>query len=278
MFLFDIRAGHCEYFASSMAIMLRQLGIPARLVNGFRTGEYNRIGNNWTVRQYHAHSWVEAYFPPYGWVEFDPTPTGPGQTRTGFMRMMSDLTDALDLWWWEGVLNYDSSQQYKVLSVLRSALEKSRQSIGSFLAHVSEQANAQASLARAKNIASDFGKGWIVCALFILLAALTLTRRWRRRIFRGIQRAWHRGSPKAVAVSFFAEALDLLGDRGIKLERGQTAMELALSLQGKPQGYPFLALTRMYYSIRFGPSDLVFNRAEAQTQLRLLRDSLRQTD
>jgi len=65
-FLFDVRRGHCEYFASALTLMLRQIGIPARLVNGFRMGEYNRLGESWIVRQYDAHSWVEAYFLPYG--------------------------------------------------------------------------------------------------------------------------------------------------------------------------------------------------------------------
>ena len=50
------------------------------MVNGFRTGEYNRFGDAWIVRQYDAHSWVEAYFPPYGWIEFDPTPPDPTPT------------------------------------------------------------------------------------------------------------------------------------------------------------------------------------------------------
>ena len=54
--------------------LLRHLGVPARLVNGFRSGEYNALGRAFTVRQYDAHSWVEAFFPPYGWIEFDPTP------------------------------------------------------------------------------------------------------------------------------------------------------------------------------------------------------------
>jgi len=88
MFLFDVRKGHCEYFASAMTVMLRELGIPARLVNGFRSGQYNRIGGNWIVRQYDAHSWVEAYFPPYGWIEFDPTPPDPQRSQTAFMRLV----------------------------------------------------------------------------------------------------------------------------------------------------------------------------------------------
>jgi protein-glutamine gamma-glutamyltransferase len=275
MFLFDVRAGHCEYFASSMAIMLRQLGIPARLVNGFRTGEYNSIGNNWTVRQHHAHSWVEAYFPPYGWIEFDPTPTDTEQPKTGFARLLSDLTDAIDLWWWEGVLNYDSSKQYRVLSVTYAALDTCRNRMESFFAHAYKKGGALISIDKARGLAFTFSRGWLGCAVLFLLAILMSRRRLRRRISGLIRQAWHHGNPKGAAASFFAEALDLLGDRGFRRDRSQTALEFALSLQGKPPGDSFLALTQMYYAIRFGPPDLPFNRIEAQTQLRYLRNSLR---
>ena len=73
-FLFVRKRGHCEYFASSMAIMLRTLGIPSRVVNGFRTTEFNDLTGNYVIRASSAHSWVEAYFPNYGWISFDPTP------------------------------------------------------------------------------------------------------------------------------------------------------------------------------------------------------------
>ena len=76
-FLFEARSGHCEYFASSMAIMLRTVGIPTRIVNGFLPGEYNSIGGSYIVRQSDAHSWVEVYAPGKGWLEFDPTPPDP---------------------------------------------------------------------------------------------------------------------------------------------------------------------------------------------------------
>src|SRR6266567_1874550 len=66
-FLFETRAGHCEYFASAMAIMLRTLGIPTREVNGFLPGEYNDLGGDYIVRASDAHSWVEVYFPGNGW-------------------------------------------------------------------------------------------------------------------------------------------------------------------------------------------------------------------
>ena len=62
-FLFETHAGHCEYFASAMTIMLRTLGIPAREVNGFLPGEFNDLAGDYIVRASDAHSWVEAYFP-----------------------------------------------------------------------------------------------------------------------------------------------------------------------------------------------------------------------
>ena len=83
-FLFERKQGHCEYFASSMAVMLRTLGIPSRVVNGFRSDEFNDITGNYVVRAKDAHSWVEAYFPGYGWQTFDPTPAGnAGLRRAG---------------------------------------------------------------------------------------------------------------------------------------------------------------------------------------------------
>ena len=65
-FLFNMREGHCEYFASAMVLMLRSRRVPARLVNGFQMGEYNEAADVYTVRQSDAHSWVEAYFPRQG--------------------------------------------------------------------------------------------------------------------------------------------------------------------------------------------------------------------
>ena len=72
-FLFENKAGHCEYFATAMAVLLRVEGIPSRIVNGFLEGEWNEHGSFFTVRKSDAHSWVEVYFPRYGWIKFDPT-------------------------------------------------------------------------------------------------------------------------------------------------------------------------------------------------------------
>ena len=82
-FLFARRKGHCEYFASAMAVMLRSLGIPARLATGFQSGVYNPVSDLWLVRASDAHSWVEAWIPGYGWTTFDPTPADPNAGGSG---------------------------------------------------------------------------------------------------------------------------------------------------------------------------------------------------
>ena len=73
-FLFKSKQGYCEYFATAMGDMLRSLGIPTRLVNGFGPGQYDNTINSFVVRGADAHTWVEAYFPRYGWMPFEPTP------------------------------------------------------------------------------------------------------------------------------------------------------------------------------------------------------------
>jgi transglutaminase-like putative cysteine protease len=73
-FLFDLKADFCEYFASSMVVLLREVGVPARVVEGFTSGSLDP-SNRYAVRELNAHAWVEAYFPGYGWIEFEPTPS-----------------------------------------------------------------------------------------------------------------------------------------------------------------------------------------------------------
>ena len=73
-FLFEDRQGFCEMYVTSFVVMARSLGLPARLVTGYGSGDYNPITNYYEVRFSHAHSWAEVYFPEYGWVPFDPTP------------------------------------------------------------------------------------------------------------------------------------------------------------------------------------------------------------
>jgi transglutaminase-like putative cysteine protease len=75
-FLFDSHKGYCEFFATAMGDMLRGLGIPTRLVNGFGPGAYDTTTQAYVVRSEDAHTWVETYFPNFGWIPFEPTPDG----------------------------------------------------------------------------------------------------------------------------------------------------------------------------------------------------------
>ena len=80
-FLFDLKQDFCEYFASAMVVMLREVGVPARLVEGFSTGSFDAATLEYVVREQDAHAWVEVYVPQYGWIEFEPTPSQPPFSR-----------------------------------------------------------------------------------------------------------------------------------------------------------------------------------------------------
>ncbi len=119
-FLFETRAGHCEYFASAMTIMLRTLGIPTREVNGFLPGEYNDLGGDYIVRASDAHSWVEVYFPGLDWQTFDPTPAAP-ENETGFLTRLGQYADWMEITWSEWVIGYDFAHQM----VMAQSLQRS---------------------------------------------------------------------------------------------------------------------------------------------------------
>jgi transglutaminase-like putative cysteine protease len=80
-FVTQTRAGYCQYFAGAMTLMLRYLGIPARVAVGFAGGTYSASDHAWLVTDRDAHAWVEVWFKGYGWLPFDPTPPAPGSTR-----------------------------------------------------------------------------------------------------------------------------------------------------------------------------------------------------
>ena len=126
-FLFERRAGHCEYFSTAMVVMLRTQGIHAREVNGFRGGEWSEFGNYLAVTQNQAHSWVEVWFPNYGWVTFDPTPAGTAGAvaSTAWFWPGRFLFDAVQHRWNKWVLDYSVDTQGGLLDRLRNWSEES---------------------------------------------------------------------------------------------------------------------------------------------------------
>jgi len=118
-FLFDVRAGDCEYFSSALTVMLRNIGIPARVVNGYIGGEWNPYGEYFVIRQSNAHSWVEVYLKNRGWVTLDPTPPYLGSPQTTLFTSMSHFLDFIRMRWYRYVVNFGFSDQYRIFSALR---------------------------------------------------------------------------------------------------------------------------------------------------------------
>jgi len=117
-FLFTARQGNCEYFASALAVMLRSLGIPARVLSGYLGGDWNPYGEYYLVRQSDAHSWVEAYVGGKGWITLDPTPPAPQGSR----KALSALTyffDYLQVRWYRYVVNFSLAEQHQLLATLQ---------------------------------------------------------------------------------------------------------------------------------------------------------------
>jgi transglutaminase-like putative cysteine protease len=117
-FLLEEKVGHCEFFASAMAVLLRMRGIPARLVGGYRVTELNPVGGYYIVRERNAHAWVEAYLPERGWTTYDPTPASEiARTSTTSTSTLAGLLDAAGSGWASFLSWLDRRTWAEVLSV-----------------------------------------------------------------------------------------------------------------------------------------------------------------
>src|ERR1022692_3526276 len=252
-FLFERRQGHCEYFASSMTIMLRTLHIPARVVNGFRSDEFNDVTGNYVVRARNAHSWVEAYFPGYDWVTFDPTPGGPVGSPQGWGRAMLYL-DAAASFWREWVISYDSSHQYvlsqSVLSGTRSSLEQAR--IWARLHYARLQNWAR----RGQRGVAHFPGWWLggSVVLSLLLLGLANAGRIARMIRTSGLRAHPERSPDEAASMWYERMAQHLARRGIEKVATQTAREFVSVIEDERLRTKVGRFTDAYESARFGNS------------------------
>lgn len=108
---------NCEYFASALALMLRSINIPARIVTGFAGGEWNEMGKFYLFTQSDAHTWVEAYFPGRGWILLDPTPPAPKQDQgLSLSRKLVLFFAALEMRWNKYIITYDRQKQLEQLA------------------------------------------------------------------------------------------------------------------------------------------------------------------
>jgi transglutaminase-like putative cysteine protease len=121
VFLEGGMAGHCEYFATAMAVLARSVGLPARIVNGFAGGEENILGGFVEYAQSDAHAWVEIHFERSGWVRYDPTPPDlrlAGAAALRGQRGLAQLASAVELWWFRNVVDFDRGRQMNALRSL----------------------------------------------------------------------------------------------------------------------------------------------------------------
>ena len=272
-FLFTRRAGHCEYFAAAMTVMLRDLGVPARYVGGFLPGEYNDLGGDYIIRASDAHTWVEAYFPGYGWITFDPTPPGSGK-QNGFLSRLSLYWDWFQFAWGEWVINYDFVHQ---VNLARNVQNTSR-NWGDRAQHYYRDKQRDAiRLLMALDHRTEASPYFLPSVLVFLTALLIYMRgrpligyliaRWRVRARRG-------GNLTAsLAVLEYREMLRLLEKRGWKKAPSQTALEFISAIPAADISAPVAQLTELYQSARFGNQAAPVD--QMSTLLRAIRESLR---
>ena len=250
-FLFETRAGHCEYFASAMAVMLRTLGIASREVNGFLPGEYNDLGGDYIVRASDAHSWVEAYFPGNGWIVFDPTPAAPA-TNSGFLSRFNQYLDWVELTWQEWVISYDFAHQV----VLAQNLQRGSRSWGDAF---------RSRIDRLRHDGVRVIKRWQLNHVWLgftipvaLLACLVLLRlgvvsRFVQRIRLALRL---RGKSPAAQPQFasvlYEELMRLLARYGIRRNETQTPLEFAVAMNEPAVASAVREFTLIYAHARFG--------------------------
>src|SRR5262249_53358628 len=117
-FLFTRGSGNCEYFAAALAVMLRAIDVPARVIGGFQRGEWNPYGRYFMVRLSDAHAWVEAYVDGLGWVTFDPSPRA-GSEAGGRAAALSLYLDAARMRWYRYVVNWSLDDQRDMVSTVQ---------------------------------------------------------------------------------------------------------------------------------------------------------------
>jgi transglutaminase-like putative cysteine protease len=268
-FLFNVKQGHCEYFASAMVVMLRTQGIAARLVNGFQTGEYNSASDAYTVTQRDAHSWVEVYFPKReAWVTFDPTPAAGLQARggAGLVARLGKYGEALEMLWIQYVVAYDKNEQRSLTSNVVRRFETARGSLNGFYeAAVKTIKNWYEAF---RNTSRDTGEkaatrfrvllGAALVALFGSLFLLFLRRAYRNGWLRFLL-FWRKRKPSASIVEFYERMTKALARQGLKRADHETPQEFALAT-----GMPLpVKITDAYHRVRYGGQELPRHEADA---------------
>lgn len=268
-FLFNVKEGHCEYFATAMAIMLRTQGIATRVVNGFQQGEFNETAGVYIVRQKNAHSWVEVYFPGERvWVPFDPTPfagQNPDAGAGGIFDSISGYMEALETFWIQYFVAYDDAEQRSLFRSVRDSVSGYRETGASWLE------SAQAAVTRwwqslrgdegvySSTRALGIGAGVLLGAGILVILSLWSWRRIAKlAVWKRIAK-WFSRNDKARIVGFYARLQDVLEAKGLVRKPHQTPLEFAYAT-GLDEA---VRITEKYNGVRFGAKSLSEDDSDA---------------
>lgn len=276
-FLFNVREGHCEYFSSAMVVMLRTQGIPARVVNGFQTGDYNETAGVYTVTQRDAHSWVEVYFPESNsWVTFDPTPLigRPATERTGIKGKLSKYAEALEMLWIQYVVGYDSQEQRSVARSLGNRFYELRDWLGKKFQRLKGTFAGWFSWLQGDNADGRISPIRLTLLILVLALAVFGTMLFLRRLRRlGFWRIFKRRQVEgkgASVVEFYERMTKTLAARGLQRSGSETPLEFAEAIQ-IPEA---IKVTRAYNRVRFGEEKLSsVEREQLEDWLRRIEES-----
>jgi transglutaminase-like putative cysteine protease len=282
-FLFRRQAGHCEYFATAMTVMVRSVGIPARVVNGFLPGEYNDVADSYIVRGNDAHSWVEVYFPVYGWIPFDPTPPAGAKPQFSLGRL-AYYWDWFEMAWSEWVINYNMGQQANLATTAqRSAREWSVYFRDLLLA---QQRKGTKWLKRwhyaVRGAINERPLALLLPALLLAAFALFLLRGRSMANLLMVMAARSgvgygrrpEAAPKLAAL-FYTRLLHELERRGLPKPEAQTPREFVAALAHPELSRKVGEMTELYESSRFGghpadPRELARRLGEVESCLHAL--------
>jgi len=243
-FLFNHKAGHCEYFSTAMAVLLRTHGIAARVVNGFLPGQYNEVAGAYSVRESDAHSWVEVYFPETrSWVTFDPTPPA-GRValmKTGITARLGQYAEALELLWFQYVVGYDRQEQRSLATSLHNKLFDYGRYLSKAVSFVREMLPS-----------NGLGIAVLVLGCLLLAGLVFIAIRFYRYGFRGGLRLSHIEEGTESTVQFYEQLMRLMEQRGRARDKHQTPLEFAMSQRSGE----VMLITRAYNRVRFGGEKL----------------------
>jgi protein-glutamine gamma-glutamyltransferase len=270
-FLFNVKEGHCEYFATAMAVMLRTQGIAARVVNGFQQGDYNDTAGIYVVKQKNAHSWVEVYFAGEDggagvWVPFDPTPFAGQSTGTGaagIAAQFNKYVEALETMWIEYFVAYDDVGQRSLLRSVREGFTDVQvksstwiDSITAVMARWWQEVRGDHGIG-ASLIAMAYGAAYLLAFASGVLLIVWLYRKarklelWKRVV------AWFGKNNEKAIVEFYERMQKILATRGFNRPPHQTPLEFAFAL-GMPEA---VKITEKYNGVRFGEKALTSDEA-----------------